>query len=787
MKLTRARLQDNVVSIYDKTKTTTSDSIVQKTLPAPYDSTTVVGSPFPKFIDLQTDTTPGGVVLAGMMAKTNNGRLFVLQSAPATGLANFIALYNHNSVTGVYNYVGKIAFAITAATVVPRFIKVDDSDTSNIKIFFGHTSTVVTTGGVLMINKVQLAHFAPSGGVVYYAAQSNDAAAVYNIQLPNEIGGASLLTTVTGGTCPKMGGSTNPLINTKLYVHNGFSASHQMYCFDYAAAPQYASMGVSTATASNTTGVSTTFTVAGNTLAVNDTVIITSNAPTGYLNTTPSAIQNVYFVVLTNFVSGSTFSLSGTLGGAIVSASTAVSNTTFGRAFGRCVNLGVGKTPNATSLGAGTLLLTNSEGYAVPTELVNVGSECIFMATSTNFHLVKISDFFSTQTGTTNATINVTGLADTSTLAIGQTVFGAGIPALTTIASIVSPTAITLSLAATTSTTQTLTIGNGVWTSLQTVNVTGTGIDYVVPTPLSAYYSNSLGRVVYLAAGSLFLIKRFLNSQIESLFGGTSPSYMEAQNHLVDAPKLAAITQIENGDGWIFMASSATVGQRGIIAFQLGASYEFDKSYIISPVINTPFGQTLRSLSTQEQAFNLTSGSVIYYRTASTLADSMFNTASGSWTQWDSGNNSSVVLNNFTQFKIASTLLSVSGEDAAVSIPIQLVDLMIGTDLVTNISDNWDYSHNDSDSAIPTKIGFSLLTPYTSGTVPRMKLTVKDIGGVTIGTFDTVTHIANFTYSTDGGLTRPPLGTIPNNVDTRVQFTFTTPPGVDVRVAWEEY
>lgn len=783
MKLSKAGLQNNVVSIYDKTKTFVSDNMVQKTLPSPYDSSQVVGSPMPKFIDVQTDTAPGGAVLSGMMSKTPNGRLFILQSTLVTGLGNFILLYNHNTVNGAYNYVGKIAFAISSATVVARSFKVDDSNTSNIKIFFGHTATVVSTGGQLMINKVQLAHFAPSGGVVFYAAQTNDAAAVYSLQLPNEVGGATLLTTATGITCPKMGGSTNPLINTKIFAHNGISATHQMYGFDYSIAPTMASLGTSTVTAANTTGVSTTFTMTGNTLAVNDSVIITTNAPTGFSITGPAAAQGVLFVVAANFVSGSTFSLSPTLGGAIAAASTALNTTTFSRAFGQCTNLAIGKTPNATSLGAGTLLLTNSEGYAVPTELANIGSECTFIATSIAFHLAKISDFFSTQTGTTNATINVTGLADTSTLAIGMTVFGTGIPALTTIASIVSPTAITLSLSATTSTTQTLTFGNGIWTSLQTVNVTGSGIDYVLPVPLNAYYSNTTGRVVYLVAGSVFLTKRFLNSQIEASFGGTNAVYMEAQNHLTDAPELAAVAQIENGDGWVFLASSATVGQRGIVAFHLSAASEYDKTYVTSPVINTPFGQTLNFLGTKEEAFDLTSGSVLYYRTAATLADPLFNTAAGGWIEWDF---SPVTLNKFTQFKAAASLTSAE-IISAVSIPFQLIDIMIGTDLVTNISDNWDYSHNDSDSAIPTKIGFALLYPYVSGTVPRMELTVKDVQGLILGTFDTVTDIANFTYSIDGGLTFTPMGTIPNTADTRVQFTFTTPPGVDIRISWEEY
>lgn len=59
--------------------------------------------------------------------------------------------------------------------------------------------------------------------------------------------------------------------------------------------------------------------------------------------------------------------------------------------------------------------------------------------------------------GTLNATINVTGLSSTSNLFPGMAVSGTGIPAGTTIATIVSGTAITLSAAATVSGSKTLT------------------------------------------------------------------------------------------------------------------------------------------------------------------------------------------------------------------------------------------------------------------------------------------------------------------------------------------
>ena len=64
-----------------------------------------------------------------------------------------------------------------------------------------------------------------------------------------------------------------------------------------------------------------------------------------------------------------------------------------------------------------------------------------------------------TLTGTTHGTISVTGLTSTASLSVGMPVSGAGIPADTTIASIVSGTSITLSQAATSSATGSLSFG----------------------------------------------------------------------------------------------------------------------------------------------------------------------------------------------------------------------------------------------------------------------------------------------------------------------------------------
>ena len=234
------------------------------------------------------------------------------------------------------------------------------------------------------------------------------------------------------------------------------------------------------------------------------------------------------------------------------------------------------------------------------------------------------------------------------------------------------------------------------------------------------------------------------------------------------------------------MSSSATVGQRGIIAFDTYSDSTYDYSYAISPVVPTP-GMTLKALQTIEQLYDFTGVANFDYRTSANMADAIFSTAAGGWSPVETATEVSIPLNNYTQIKERPIVVSPTGAlNTPVSIPLQIVDIKLDVETQTEISDYWQYSQNDSSSAIPTKIGMVLSTAYLSGTVPRMQLVVKDTAGVIIGTFDTVTHIAQFKHSINGGLSFLSYAP-PNTVDTRVQFTFITPPGVDIQVAWNEY
>ncbi len=127
----------------------------------------------------------------------------------------------------------------------------------------------------------------------------------------------------------------------------------------------------------------------------------------------------------------------------------------------------------------------NGNGLGIRSLKSNGYVRNVFMHTTASF------------TGTLNATVNVTGIASgTATLVVGMPVSGANIPAGTTIASIVSSSAITLSKAATGSATE-------------VISYSGFNDNYASPNPLSGY--------------ALIQLKQNFNSYLGGFSGYVSP------------------------------------------------------------------------------------------------------------------------------------------------------------------------------------------------------------------------------------------------------------------------
>ena len=379
-------LTNNVVGSYDQTKTTLQGRVSSKSI----NSQTVLGPPLTQFIDVFTEAaiTPTNTFISP------NGRIFVI-TAITTGSCT-IALYNFNLTTGVRSYVGKAtaSFANTAATThTIRGFKVFDSGTSGWKILIATTGSVLINGGLYMINNAALADFTPIISVNYAFATGNNQKAMYLLQDPSNIG-VNQLNTATAGI------SIN-LTNSKVYVHNGVSATHQYYVYDASVSPTY-----TTATVTITIATPGVVTYNSHPYLANDPIVFST---TGALPTGLTA-GTVYFV---RNPTANTFEVSATSGGASINTTGAQSGThTVGRAFGTTGSNFSIKTGNLPAL-AGTLLANNSEYYAMPSHTGNSGQDCVFFATTSNLYLGLLSEL--TSGATTWPSLTTSNLTGTGT------------------------------------------------------------------------------------------------------------------------------------------------------------------------------------------------------------------------------------------------------------------------------------------------------------------------------------------------------------------------------------
>jgi hypothetical protein len=365
----------------------------------------------------------------------------------------------------------------------------------------------------------------------------------------------------------------------------------------------------------------------------------------------------------------------------------------------------------------GTLLLTNSEYFAQPTHVLS-GFDCAAFATTTNLYLAKLSE---------------------------------------------------------------LTNGATTWPSLSTANILGTGSDIIAPTTIQSVFSSTLDNFIYLTGSASFVVKQLVNNVIVSRFGCTTNDNYEGvslPNGIQFGFNVSA--GLDTRQGWL-LASSITVGQRGIAVADLRSSSIFDYSNVITKVLDTSNGQ-YKNLTSWQQLLGTADGYILSYRSAATASDPIFNTASGGWTSISVGEDVSAVSTQaFSQFKIQFLFTSRANYR-------QLQELFI--QFLSNFeqSDYWEYAGSISSNGVPVRVAWRLRKLYSSS-VPTLFYRAYDLTGagpLTPGVQNTVTHAANFEYSTDGGNTWLPLGTIPNTVGTLMRYNYSTPPGVQFRPSVRE-
>lgn len=318
--------------------------------------------------------------------------------------------------------------------------------------------------------------------------------------------------------------------------------------------------------------------------------------------------------------------------------------------------------------------------------------------------------------------------------------------------------------------------GSGVTTlpSYTTRDVNDVANTNTALTPATMHFSQTLQRIVFQLSNGTWVVKKFMNAQYEAMFGSSSNSqYRTAQPIPFYSFGGISVTSTYEHAGWLYMVH-ATAGQIGCTAFDLRSLWNFDHSAIISKVLDTPNSQWLGlSVLTPIRSFGK-----FYYRTSG------FGTATGGWIALPEDRDMSAIASSSQiQFKLQPRM-----ERDSVTVPIQIIEAHLFTQPVSEISDNWEYSFDNSSSGSPTRFAFRLKKAYTS-VVPQLFFRAYDTTEPTNGlllSFDTVNNAARFEYSTDDGMSWLPLGIIPNVVGTLIRVTPTSPPGVKVRPSIRE-
>lgn len=319
-----------------------------------------------------------------------------------------------------------------------------------------------------------------------------------------------------------------------------------------------------------------------------------------------------------------------------------------------------------------------------------------------------------------------------------------------------------------------LTSGTTTWPSLTTSNILGTVNEITAPTVALAAWSNVLDSATYTTNTSKFVTKKVENNVIISNTGELNNEYYEGFSLQTVNLGLVTVVGLDMASGWLF-AAGGTIGQRGVIAVDFRSDASYDHSYIVTKVLSNPQSK-LRFYTMWEQLFDYTGNVHIQYR------NSGFGSISGGWISMPRGEDlqTLVMSSDQIQFKILFLLQSEGS-----SSPSQIAELFAGADSNFTISDNWEFSRDNSSNTSPSRTAFRLKLAYTTS-VPTLYYRAYDLSNSLLVSHNTVTNAANFEYSTDNGNTWLPLGTIPNAVGTLIRYTFTSPPGVDIRPSLNE-
>jgi hypothetical protein len=774
MKLLDVKLLESVGGTYSQTRTTTQGRVTQRTI----DSKPVLGPSPTRFLDVFSDTA-GAFTPTTTMFATDNGRVFMIGAIAAGAIP--VVCYEINQVTGVHTYVGRINISMPSPSTIThtiRSIKVIDTGVTGWKIYIVATGTGLIGGsGVLLANNIARADFSQVSPPSIPFATGNNQKAVYQLGRLASLNSRSM--TITTGTPVKFaftahGFSNNDqvyftsqvgsawtastfVVNTKYFVRNAsandfeLSATYNGASISAAAGPTSVVMqpvnqeidafGVIIDVAANRlythvgtaanpqyfirdTAVAPTYSTQTANIVAGTPGKIQINAH-GYTENEPiqflAGALPVAFVLNTTYfirnLTANDFELALTQGGASIAVATSATGVTVGKAFGYTDSQWLHQTSIMPAITGTLLASTDVEAIATPVNAPLNGPLLNGQKCA----------FFATS----------------SNLYLGRL--------------------------------DELTAGATTWPSLTTSNMLGLPSQIVTPIVLGASWSDSLDHAIVLIGQTStnayrFMLKKVENNKLTALFGDMCMDFYETTTR--EAYELRPALQylnFTNHAGWLFALSSA-VGQRGVFAADLRSDTLADQSYIVSKVVDFPDNAVLKNIQVMKELVK-TGGEVkVEYRTSG------FASISGGWLELDPDQELSIPVADKIQFKLSFKTFSFDRTSH-----VQISDIFIGYEAQEDLSDNWEYSYDDSSSGSPTRIGFRLKQTYVTSVPSTLKFQAADLSGLILVSQTITTNPSNFQYSTDGGTTWIALGTIPNTVGTLVRYTFTSPPGTDIR------
>ena len=322
-----------------------------------------------------------------------------------------------------------------------------------------------------------------------------------------------------------------------------------------------------------------------------------------------------------------------------------------------------------------------------------------------------------------------------------------------------------------------LTSGATTWPSLISTDFVSP-LTYLNPTPTAATWQSEIDRAVFNIGNSMFITKPMVNATIDYFFGNSTDRYYELGVHASQEIIVfggLTVTQLYAAGGWLF-GMLTTTSQRGIVAVPIATGARYMIDHIITRVFDIG-PTTFKTLG-----FPRTNAELTRPPTKVDFRTSGFGSATGGWTELPTDIDLAAVgVTGQVQFRVRFPTLNELGTTAP-----QIIDGYLAHEPISDISQNWTGSNDNTTSSSPARSAFRLVKAYATS-VPKLYFRAYDDAGSLVASANTVDNPASFQYSTNNGGSWAALGTIPNVAGTtELRYNWSSPPGVRVTVSLRE-